>query len=69
MTSDMELVVGVDGVARCIYDEALDLREIGELQITRAIRIEPDTEGHRWAGMGPVGGPMLPGPYGSSSEA
>ena len=29
MTSEMELVVGVDGGVRCIYDEALDLREIG----------------------------------------
>ena len=38
MTSDMELVVGADGVARCIYDEALDLREIGTLKINRAIQ-------------------------------
>ena len=30
MTNEMELVVGADGVARCIYDEALDLREIGK---------------------------------------
>ena len=34
MTSDMELVVAADGVARCIYEEALDLREIGKVQIT-----------------------------------
>jgi hypothetical protein len=33
MTSDMELVVTADGVARGIYDETLDLREIGKLQI------------------------------------
>jgi len=37
MTSEMELVVAADGVARCIYDEALDLREIGTLKITRAV--------------------------------
>ena len=54
MSSEMELGVGVDGVARCIYDEALDLREIGKLQITRASHVEPDAEGYWWADMGPV---------------
>ena len=68
MTSEMELVVGVDGMARCIYDEALDLREIGKLQITRASHVEPDAEGYWWADMGPVDGPVL-GPYGSRTEA
>ena len=62
MSSEMELVVGVDGVARCIYDEALDLREIGKLQITRASHVEPDAEGYWWADMGPVEGPVL-GPW------
>ena len=68
MTSDMELVVGVDGVARCIYDEALDLREIGKLQITRASHVEPDRDGYWWADMKPVEGPVL-GPFRSRSEA
>jgi hypothetical protein len=68
MTSEMELVVGLDGVARCIYDEALDLREIGKLQITRASHVEPDAEGYWWADMGPVDGPVL-GPFRSRSEA
>jgi hypothetical protein len=68
MTSDMELVVGADGDARCIYDEALDLRELGKLQITRASHVEPDAEGYWWADMGPVNGPVL-GPFGSRSEA
>ena len=68
MTSEMELVVGVDGVARCIYDEALDLREIGKLQITRASHVEPDAEGYWWADMGPVDGPVL-GPFRSRTEA
>jgi len=45
MTNEMELVVGVDGMARCIYDEAVELREIGKLQITRASHVEPDAEG------------------------
>ena len=68
MTNEMELVVGCDGVARCIYDEALYLREIGKLQITRASHVEPDAEGYWCADMGPVGGPVL-GPYGSRTEA
>jgi len=68
MTSEMELVVGVDGVARCIYDEALDLREIGRLTITRASHVEPDAEGYWWADMGPVDGPVL-GPFRSRTEA
>ena len=68
MSSEMELVVGVDGVARCIYDEVLDLREIGKLQITRASHVEPDRDGYWWADMGPSGGPVL-GPYGSRTEA
>jgi hypothetical protein len=68
MTTEMELVVGVDGVARCIYDETLDLRELGKLQITRASHVEPDADGYWWADMGPSGGPVL-GPFRSRSEA
>ena len=66
--AEMELVVGCDGGVRCIYDEVLDLREIGKLPITRASHVEPDRDGYWWADMGPVDGPVL-GPYGSRSEA
>ena len=68
MSSEMELVVGVDGMARCIYDEALDLREIGKLQITRASHVEPDRDGYWWADLGPVDGPVL-GPFAERSVA
>jgi hypothetical protein len=68
MTSDMELVVSADGVARCIYDEGIDLREIGTLKITRASHVEPDSAGFWWADMGPSVGPVL-GPFTSRSEA
>jgi hypothetical protein len=68
MTTEMELVVTADGVARGIYDEGIDLREIGRLTITRASHVEPDAEGYWWADMGPSGGPVL-GPYGSRSGA
>jgi hypothetical protein len=68
MTAEMELVVGLDGVTRCIYDETLDLRELGKLQITRASHVEPDAEGYWWADMGLVAGPVL-GPFRSRTEA
>ena len=55
----MELVVGLDGGVRCVYDEALDLRALGKLQITRASHVEPDLDGNWWADMGPVEGPVL----------
>ena len=68
MISEMELVVDVGGSVRCIYDEALDLREIGKLQITRASHVEPDSDGFWWADMGPVRGPVL-GPFRNRTEA
>jgi hypothetical protein len=68
MTNEMELVVDVGGDVRCIYDEELDLRELGKLQITRASHVEPDAEGLWWADMGPSAGPVL-GPFRSRSEA
>ena len=66
--TEMELVVGVNGGVKCIYDEALDLRALGKLQITRASHVEPDRDGFWWADMGPVGGPVL-GPFKSRTEA
>jgi len=68
VASEMELVIDAGGSVRCIYDEALDLREIGTMKITRASHVEPDAEGYWWADMGPSGGPVL-GPFGSRSEA
>ena len=68
MSDEMELVVGADGGVWCIYDETLDLRELGKLQITRASHVEPDTEGMWFADMGPSGGPVL-GPFGTRGEA
>ena len=68
MTTEMELVVGVDGMARCIYGEELELREIGKLQITRASHVEPDRDGFWWADLGPVAGPVL-GPFMNRTKA
>ena len=49
-------------------DEALALRELWTLQITRASHVEPDAEVDWWADMGPSGGPML-GLFTSRSQA
>jgi len=68
MTTEMELVVVSGGDVRCIYGEELDLRELGNLQITRASHVEPDRDGFWWADMGPVGGPVL-GPFAERSAA
>ena len=65
---EMELVVGADGGVRCIYDESLDLRALGKLQITRASHVEPDLDGNWWADMGRSGGRVL-GPFGTRGEA
>ena len=52
--TEMELGVDVDEGVRCIYAEALDLRALGKLQITRASHVEPDSDGNWWDDMGPV---------------
>ena len=54
---------GCDGVR-----EALDLRALGLLQITRASQVEPDEAGAWWADLSPVGGMPL-GPFSCRSEA
>jgi len=65
---EVELFVAVNGGVGCISDEALDLRALGKLQITRASHVEPDVDGNWFADMGPVGGPVL-GPFRSRTEA
>ena len=64
----MELVIGPDGTARCIYGEELDLSVLGEVKIQRASRVEPDERGQWWADLAPVAGPNL-GPFAVRSEA
>jgi len=64
----MDLFVDSAGDIRCIYGEELDLRELGQLTITRASHVEPDRDGFWWADMGPVDGPVL-GPFKNRTEA
>jgi hypothetical protein len=64
----MELVISPLGQVRCVYDEAIDLTQLGELSIRRASHVEPDDQGRWWADLAPVEGPKL-GPFDRRSSA
>ncbi|MBI2823138.1 MAG: hypothetical protein HYX69_00440 [Planctomycetia bacterium] len=64
----MEILVLPGGLVRCLYDEAIDLAELGRLTIVRASHVEPDADGNWYADLAPVGGPKL-GPYARRSDA
>ena len=64
----MELVISPLGQVRCVYDEAIDLTQLGELTIRRASHVEPDDQGRWWADLAPVEGPKL-GPFDRRSSA
>ena len=64
----MVLVIDIQGTARCLYSEVLDLAGLGSLVISRASHVEPDEAGLWWADLSPVDGPAL-GPFPLRSEA
>ena len=64
----MQLLITPNGVARCLYDEAIDLAVLGRLRIARGSQVEPDYAGHWFADMAPVDGPKL-GPFHCRSQA
>ncbi len=64
----MQLLVNPDGEVRCLYEEAIELADLGLATITRASHVEPDSEGRWWADLAPVQGPKL-GPFLLRSEA
>ena len=64
----MELLISPAGDAMCIYGEELDLAALGELEIRRASRVEPDDSGNWWADLSPISGPKL-GPFEKRSAA
>lgn len=64
----MEIIIDPAGIGRCIYTEAVDLRQIGRLSITRGSHVEPDDQGQWYADLSPVGGPRL-GPFPKRSDA
>ena len=58
----MELVITPTGEVRCVYDETIDLHQLGPLTIARASHVEPTVDGRWCADLSPVGGPVL-GPF------
>jgi hypothetical protein len=62
----MQLVIGPDGSARCLYGEDIDLGKLGTLTISRASHVEPDASGQWFASM--IDGPVL-GPFVRRSDA
>lgn len=59
----MNIYVRPDGTSQAIYDEKLDLTQIGAIDIKRASHVEPDPEwpGKWYSDLSPVGGPVLRG--------
>lgn len=64
----MELVISSVGQVRCIYTDELPLSDLGELSISRASHVEPDSVGWWRADLSPVGGPLL-GPFVKRTDA
>ena len=64
----MQLLIAADGSIRCVYDEHLDLSNLGRLSIQRGSHVEPTADGQWTADLSPVNGPPL-GPFGTRSEA
>ena len=68
MSKEIIISFDIDGNANTIYTEAIDLHELGKLQIKRASHVEPTEDGQWTADMSPVNGPVL-GPFMTRSEA
>lgn len=64
----MQLLIQPDGRVRCVYDEAIDLSALGQVQISRGSHVEPDDNGSWFADLSPVRWPRL-GPFERRSEA
>jgi hypothetical protein len=62
----MQIVIGTNGTARCLYGEDIDLEKLGTLTISRASHVEPDDSGRWFASM--IDGPVL-GPFVRRSDA
>jgi hypothetical protein len=64
----MLLVINRCGNIRCLYNEAIEVQDLGQLLIRRASYVEPDTHGEWHVDFKPLNGPQL-GPYRSRQSA
>ena len=64
----MDLLIEPGGNIRCVYGEAINLAELGQLSIRRGSHVEPDQHGQWLCDLSPVSGPLL-GPFAGRSAA
>ncbi|MCB9950023.1 MAG: hypothetical protein H6824_03490 [Planctomycetaceae bacterium] len=64
----MQLIIEPSGNCRCVYSEAIDVRQLGSAVIQRGSHVEPTADGSWTADLSPVNGPVL-GPFSTRSEA
>ena len=64
----MLMIFDTNGSIRCLYNDTLELDQIGRLTISRGSHVEPTLDGQWTADMSPVCGPVL-GPYRSRRDA
>lgn len=66
----MQIYFRPNGDAQCVYDEKIDLTQLGQVDIKRASHVEPDPEypGCWYIDLTPVGGPRING-FASRNEA
>ena len=64
----MQLFIEPSGNCRCVYSEAIDVRQLGSAVIQRGSHVEPTADGSWTADLSPVNGPVL-GPFPNRSEA
>ena len=57
-----------DGYLRFLYEDRLNLSEIGRVRMSRASWVEPDSEGRWWVDLDHSRGPVL-GPFTTRAEA
>jgi hypothetical protein len=64
----MELLIERSGQIRCLYGEAIDLSQLGQVTIRRGSNVEPNQQGQWLSDLSPVSGPTL-GPFDARSVA
>ena len=64
----MDLIINQRGMVCCIYDETIELLQLGTPEITRGSHVEPTADGQWTADLSPVQGPLL-GPFPNRSTA
>ena len=65
----MDILIRPGGIARCLYDEAINLTALGPLSIARGSHVEPDADGRWLADMSPVAPGTILGPFDRRSDA